>query len=66
LAAAEDGVGKADESYLNYREAIEVGITLEKKRRALRQSGFDYLVEWEDNGKRTLHLPMHLTMMLPK
>jgi len=63
-AAAGAGAGKAVESFFHYPEASEVGTIVEKKERWLGQSGFDYLVEWEENKKRTWHLGKHLQKLL--
>lgn len=65
-AAAGAGVGKAVEGLFHYPEASEVGKIVEKKERWWGQSGFDYLVEWEDGAKRTWHLSKHLRKMLPE
>jgi hypothetical protein len=63
-AAAGAGAGKTVESFFHYPEASEVGIIVEKKERWWGQSGFDYLVQWEDNKYKTWHLSEHLQKLL--
>lgn len=65
-AAAGAGVGKAVESFFHNPEASEVGKVIEKKERWWGQTGYDYLVEWEDNGKSTWHLSEHLRKVIPE
>jgi len=59
-AVAGAGIGKAVESFFHYPEASELGVIVEKKERWLGRSGFDYLVEWDENKKRTWHRSKHL------
>ena len=65
-AAAGAGVGKAVESFFHYPGASEVGRIVEKKERWWGQSGFDYLVQWEEGGHKSQHLSKHLQKLPPE